>query len=48
MLSRSSVYALQATLHLAQQPDDESVSAAAMATATLAAWYEGAGRMMPS
>ena len=31
MLSRSSVYALQATLHLAQQPDDESVSAAAMA-----------------
>ena len=31
MLSRSSVYALQATLHLARQPDDELVSAATMA-----------------
>jgi Rrf2 family protein len=31
MLSRSSVYALQATLHLAQQPDGAAVSAAAMA-----------------
>ncbi len=31
MLSRSSVYALQATLHLAQQPDGEPVSAAVMA-----------------
>lgn len=31
MLSRSSVYALQVTLHLAQQPDDGAVSAAAMA-----------------
>ena len=31
MLSRSSVYALQATLHLAQQPDGAPVSASAMA-----------------
>lgn len=33
MLSRSSVYALQAVLHLAQQPGDEPVSAASMADA---------------
>lgn len=31
MLSRSGLYALQATLHLAQQPPDTSVSAAKMA-----------------
>jgi Rrf2 family protein len=33
MLSRSSVYALQATLHLAQMGDEASVSAARMAEA---------------